>query len=81
VRYPDASLAEDAMFLSAAVARGARLLPVVGDDLFVYIRHVGNSWHFTCGKEYGAIGWTRCAAPRGLLADNDFYARMVIQNA
>jgi glycosyltransferase involved in cell wall biosynthesis len=81
VRYPDASLAEDAMFLSAAVARGARLLPVVGDDLFVYVRHAGNSWHFTCGKEYGATGWTRCAAPRGLLADNDFYARMVIQNA
>jgi glycosyltransferase involved in cell wall biosynthesis len=76
VRYPDMSLAEDALFLRAALARGARLLPVAGDGLFAYVRHAGNSWSFACGEEYGAAGWTRCAAPGDFVADNNFYAQM-----
>jgi hypothetical protein len=78
VRYPHVSLAEDAVFLKGALARGARLLPVSGDGLFAYVRHLGNSWRFSCGREYGIAGWTRCAAPIDFIADNDFYARMSV---
>jgi hypothetical protein len=71
-------LAEDAVFLKGALARGARLLPVSGDGLFAYVRHLGNSWRFSCGREYGIAGWTRCAAPIDFIADDDFYARMSV---
>jgi glycosyltransferase involved in cell wall biosynthesis len=76
IRYPDMSLAEDALFLRSVLARGARLAPVAGDGLFAYIRHPGNTWSFACGREHGAVGWTRCTGPGGFVADNDFYERM-----
>ena len=75
-RYPDRSLAEDAVFLLAALRSGARLEPVGGEGLFAYVRHRRNSWRFVCGKEVNASGWWRCGEPPGLLADRDFYSRM-----
>ena len=73
-RFPDASLAEDAVFLNNAVARGARLQPVSGDGLFLYLRHGGNAWAFTCGRHLDPHGWQRVAEPEELQCDRDFYA-------
>ena len=39
-RYPDASLAEDAVFLRQATARGARLRKLPGAGVFVYLRNL-----------------------------------------
>jgi glycosyltransferase involved in cell wall biosynthesis len=73
-RYPDASLAEDAAFLNAAVARGARLHSIPSDGLFVYLRHGGNAWSFSCGQYLDARGWSRVSEPQVLLPDRAFYA-------
>ena len=58
VSYPDRSLAEDAVFLRAALRSGARLVPVPNEDLFVYIRHGANSWRFTPGRFIGLRHWS-----------------------
>jgi glycosyltransferase involved in cell wall biosynthesis len=76
VRYPDRSLAEDALFLLAALRSGARLQPVSGEGLFAYVRHRKSSWRFLCGKEVNASGWWRCDEPVGFRADREFYSRM-----
>jgi O-antigen biosynthesis protein len=72
-RYPDASLAEHAQYLSAALRRGARLVRLDGDGLFVYVRHGGNSWTFGCGT---GDGWTTVSAPPLPSVDRRFYAKM-----
>jgi glycosyltransferase involved in cell wall biosynthesis/GT2 family glycosyltransferase len=72
--YPDASLAEDAAFLSQALALGARLERVDGGDSFVYLRHAGNAWSFTCGEYLGPGGWRRVAEPPFSPEDRRFYA-------
>lgn len=56
-RYPDASLAEDAVFLKQALGRGARLERLPGDGLFVYVRHGANAWRFPCGTYLDPEGW------------------------
>lgn len=73
-RFPDASLAEDAVFLNNAVARGARLQPISGDGLFLYVRHGGNAWAFSCGRHLDPLGWQHIAEPSELQCDRDFYA-------
>jgi glycosyltransferase involved in cell wall biosynthesis len=75
-RYPDLSLAEDAVFLRTAARRSARIEPVDGAGLFVYVRHTSNAWRFACGEVYGTNGWRRCAEPAGFAADRGFYARL-----
>jgi glycosyltransferase involved in cell wall biosynthesis len=75
-RYPDRSVAEDALFLLAALRSGARLQAVDGNGLFAYVRHPSNSWRFVCGQEFGANGWWRCEEPSGFPADHDFYLRV-----
>jgi len=75
-RYPDLSLAEDALYLRAAVGRGMRIAPMDGAGLFAYVRHAGNAWRFACGEVYGAGGWRRVAEPTGFADDRDFYARL-----
>jgi glycosyltransferase involved in cell wall biosynthesis len=72
-RFPNASLAEDARFLSAAVTRGSRLRRVRGDGIFMYVRHGGNSWNFQCGNDEG---WATVAEPALSSADRRFYAKM-----
>src|SRR5262249_31047625 len=72
-RYPDSSLAEDAAFLNAAVARGARLQAISSGDLFIYLRHGSNAWAFTCGQFLDARGWLRIEEPDILGADRPFY--------
>jgi len=56
-RFPDASLAEDAVFLDQAVRRGARLRAVDAAGTFIYVRHGANAWGFTCGVTGGVGGW------------------------
>jgi glycosyltransferase involved in cell wall biosynthesis len=75
-RYPDRSIAEDAWFLRAALARGARLQPIVGDGLFAYLRHGTNSWKLVCGKELNSNGWRCCDEPPEIEADREFYSRL-----
>ena len=74
-RYPDASLAEDAAFLTAALRRGARLERVPGDGIFMYVRHGRNAWRFRCGSHGGDAGWLRSAAPPLEREDRDFYRK------
>lgn len=73
-RYPNASLAEDAAFLRAAVGRGARLTRVPGDGHFVYVRHGINAWRFPCGTYLDATGWIPSAEPLLPAEDRLFYA-------
>jgi hypothetical protein len=73
-RFPDSSLAEDAVFLNAAVTHGARLQAIAADDLFLYLRHGGNAWRFTCGHYLDPRGWQRIDEPDAFAADRAFYA-------
>jgi O-antigen biosynthesis protein len=73
-RYPNISLAEDAYFLHLAVQQGARLAPITGDGLFMYLRHAGNAWNFPCGRYLDATGWQRGTEPDCIAADRSFYA-------
>jgi glycosyltransferase involved in cell wall biosynthesis len=73
--FPDRSLAEDALFLDAAVRRGARLRPVAAEGLFVYVRHDANAWQLRCGVTGGPAGWRPVAEPELPAADRAFYAR------
>ena len=72
-RYPDTLLAEDAHWLRAAQAAGARLLALPAEGRFLYVRHGANTW-LTTGAE-AADGWRECDEPPWLGADRDFYAR------
>jgi glycosyltransferase involved in cell wall biosynthesis len=73
-RYPDRSLAEDALFLMATLRSGARLQPVSSAELFLYVRHATNAWAFTCGHYLDAGGWQRVDEPQALGRDRAFYA-------
>jgi glycosyltransferase involved in cell wall biosynthesis len=73
VRYPPASLAEDAAFLVYALRGGARLQRVDTPGLFVYLRHGSNAWSFACGEHVDARGWSRLDEPACLAADRAFY--------
>jgi glycosyltransferase involved in cell wall biosynthesis len=72
-RYPDRSIAEDAIFLSLAVNRGARLQRIPGDGLYIYLRHSNNAWAFRCGYFIDPKGWWRTEQPSELADDRDFY--------
>ncbi len=74
-RYPDASLAEDAAFLVAALRRGARLCRLPDDELFVYVRHGRNSWALDRPPRPGAQadGWLAVPEPAILAPDRAFY--------
>lgn len=73
VRFPDASLAEDARFLSAALHRKSRLRRIDGAGLFLYVRHGGNSWKFQCGD---GGGWGMVDEPPLPSEDRRFYLKM-----
>jgi glycosyltransferase involved in cell wall biosynthesis len=75
-RYPDRSVAEDAMFLRVAQSRGARLGPVANVGLFVYVRHGANSWSAALGGVLGSRGWVRVAEPDFPPDDRAFYATL-----
>jgi O-antigen biosynthesis protein len=72
-RYPDASLAEDAEFVRRAVAAGARLVPIDGSGLYVYIRHGRNSWQLDHGESLDPAGWRFVDEPAMESLDRVFY--------
>jgi O-antigen biosynthesis protein len=73
-RYPDRTVAEDALFLRQAVARGARLGRLLNDGLFVYVRHGRNAWAFAPGSYLDAGGWLPADEPALPPEDRAFYA-------
>jgi O-antigen biosynthesis protein len=70
--YPNASLAEDAALLRAALRRGARLHRIPSGGLFLYLRHAGNTWSFDCGQAVDPTGWHATDQPE-LGEDLAFY--------
>lgn len=74
-QYPNASLAEDAAFLSQAMGRGARLERIAGEGHFIYVRHRTNAWQFACGTFLDPRGWQRAVPPPLGAKDRRFYAR------
>jgi glycosyltransferase involved in cell wall biosynthesis len=80
-KYPDRSLAEDALFLREALRRGARLRRMDGAGLFVYVRHGGNSWSFTCGSYLGATGWQRVSPPQFSTDEDQQFFNAVMPSA
>lgn len=75
-RYPDRSLAEDAVFLRQARQRGARLHRLANDGLFLYLRHGENSWAFPCGRYLDPDGWREIAEPPLPAKDRAFYVKL-----
>ena len=73
-KFPDCSLAEDAMFLDQAVRRGSRLQAVEAEGIFIYIRHGANAWSVTCGHTGGPAGWEPAAEPHLPPEVRAFYA-------
>ncbi len=65
VRFPIANLAEDAHFLLRAQKKGAHLLNVSNDNLFIYMRHGNNSWKFKTGNFLESQSWLRINPPNG----------------
>jgi glycosyltransferase involved in cell wall biosynthesis len=64
LRYPDASLAEDAYFLRTATDRGKRLIRLPNAGVFVYVRHGNNAWRdWQPGTFIDPAGWERTSAP------------------
>jgi glycosyltransferase involved in cell wall biosynthesis len=61
--YPNLSIAEDAAFLRAAMARGARLSRLENPGVFVYVRHGRNTWQFEPGRFMDASGWSPVEPP------------------
>jgi glycosyltransferase involved in cell wall biosynthesis len=62
-RFPNRSLAEDAVFLDQAVRKGARLRAVDAEGIFLYVRHGANAWQLACGLTGGAAGWEPAPEP------------------
>lgn len=82
-RFPNRSLAEDAVFLRALLARGARVRRLAGEGRFLYVRHGGNSWRFE-PTAAGADGeaWRQVATPDFIpAADLAFYAALGARRA
>lgn len=72
--YPDRPVAEDALFLRQAVARGARLRRVANDGRYMYVRHGSNTWAFAPGRYLDAGGWLPAEEPELPPDDRAFYA-------
>jgi glycosyltransferase involved in cell wall biosynthesis len=62
-RYPATNLREDADFLVATMRAGARLQRLAADDLFVYVRHGGNTWRFASGELLMPEHWNEIGEP------------------
>jgi O-antigen biosynthesis protein len=73
-RYPDRTVAEDALFLRRAVSMGARLRRLRNDGLYMYVRHGRNAWAFAAGSYLDAAGWLPADEPTLPAEDRAFYA-------
>ncbi len=76
VMYPDARVREDADFLVAAMRlRAARLARLPARDVFIYVRHGGNTWRFNPGRMIDPSGWRKAREPSSFAADRHHYLR------
>jgi len=75
--YPDTSMREDCDFMVKAMSDGARLCPVSGQNLCVYVRHPNTTWKFDVGRFLDPIGWKRVPEPAFLARDRAFYAGLI----
>jgi O-antigen biosynthesis protein len=73
-RYPAVLRASDVGMLRAVQARGGRLSAVPGDGRYIYLRHAGNTWRFTCGRHLDPHGWLLAPEPNLPEPDRAFYA-------
>lgn len=73
-RFPDQSLAEDAIFLDQALRAGARLESIDAEGLFIYIRHGANAWEMECGQYAGTDGWETVPEPDMTTDARAFYS-------
>lgn len=73
-KFPDQSLAEDAIFLDQALGMGARLKAIDAEGLFIYIRHGANAWEMECGQYGGTEGWEIVPEPDMATDVRSFYA-------
>lgn len=79
-RFPDASVAEDIVFIRDAANAGARVLALPGAPHFVYVRHGMNTW--AAGDEEIARGsgaWIAADPPDAMRSDLPFYERLVAE--
>jgi len=65
LKYPAISLAEDAVFILAALRAQKRLLRLSNDGVFVYVRHGRNAWQFQPGQFLDPAGWEMVPSPLG----------------
>jgi glycosyltransferase involved in cell wall biosynthesis len=75
-KYPNRSLAEDAIFLRRCRQRGARLAVLENEGQFIYLRHATNSWSFPCGSYLDPAGWLRVAEPEYVQSDRAYLASL-----
>jgi O-antigen biosynthesis protein len=61
--YPDTSLAEDVAVQHSLIRRGKRVERLHNNDVFIYMRHGGNTWSFNVGDFIDRDGWERAAPP------------------
>jgi O-antigen biosynthesis protein len=71
--YPAISLREDCDFMVKAMRDGARLCPMPGRDLCIYVRHGDNTWKFAEGRFLFEDDWSLASEPDFLGPDQDFY--------
>lgn len=62
-QYPDVTHREEGLFLREAVGKGARLKSIPGRDLFIYMRHTGNTWRFPAGFFSNRMSWQLVPLP------------------
>ncbi|MFC3032915.1 glycosyltransferase [Pseudoalteromonas fenneropenaei] len=74
--YCDSSLREDADFMDEMIGAGARLQVLDGEQHFVYLRHLQNTWSFISGKLIRASAWLKDTKPTWFVADNAFYQQL-----
>jgi O-antigen biosynthesis protein len=74
ITYPLVPKSSDYLWLRAALEQGGRLASVDGLPRFIYLRHPGNTWRFTCGRHIDPRLWGRAAEPALPAEDRAFFA-------
>lgn len=75
-KFPDQSVAEDAIFLEQALNGGARLQAIDATGLFIYVRHGANAWDMECGRFGGTDGWETVPEPEMSGEARAFYSAL-----
>ena len=77
--YPPFNVGEDVRFLQKAAASGVRVRRLDDNDLFICVRHGGNTWRIVWDWTRAIAGWTRSDQPPGLSdADYERYCELAV---